>query len=133
MTPRARVLLAAAFLGGGALGGLAGAYFGARFAFRLVLNEAIAKDARSVSALAAALTKLRGGSREKGLDAVESHLDDLLVLFDPVEPYPGLSARTQAVVEAAMREAAAYRKRHPRKGARGAGGATADEVLKRAK
>lgn len=129
MTGRQKAWLAAALLGGLALGGAAGAFFGARFGFRLVLNEALSKDARSVRAHVGTLRDFRAGKRAEALESLESHVDDLLVLFDPHEPYP-IHKRTQDEIEAAVRDAAAYRRKHPRRSGR-ASAKMAGELLKR--
>jgi hypothetical protein len=103
----------------GAIAGLAaGGYGGWRYANALILNEALYADARQVQNAVAALKLLRAGDRPLAIEALEAGMDDILVPFDPAQPYRGLDARTVAEINRALLEAKNYRVAHPRKSSR---------------
>lgn len=107
------VSLGVAFLVGG-LGGLAaGAFGGYRWGFAVVLESALVKDAREIGARIATLNHLWLGEREQAIAKLEGGLDDILVGFDPEEPYPGLDGQTVAALAKAIDAAKAYRAAHP--------------------
>lgn len=105
--------LAIAFLVGGLAGLTAGAFGGSRWATAWVLNSALVKDAREVGARIATLNHLWLGEREQAIAKLEGGLDDILVGFDPGEPYSGLDAQTVAALGKAIDAAKAYRAAHP--------------------
>ena len=115
MTSRGRQILLAliAFLVGAAaglgFGGLRGFDRGAA----LILNGALHKDAREVSSRIAILGHVRAGEQKQAIEKLEAGLDDLLIGFDPSEPYPGLDAQTTEALRKAIEEAKAYRQAHP--------------------
>ncbi|MGH8675008.1 MAG: hypothetical protein ACREVG_11935 [Burkholderiales bacterium] len=107
------VSLGVAFLVGG-LGGLAaGAFGGYRWGFAVVLESALVKDAREIGARIATLNHLWLGEREQAIAKLEGGLDDILVGFDPEEPYRGLDGQTVAALAKAIDAAKAYRAAHP--------------------
>ena len=105
--------LAVAFLVGGLTGLAAGAFGGYRLGMALVLNGALVKDAREIGARIATLKHLWLGEREQAIEKLEGGLDDILVGFDPQEPYPGLDGQTVAALAKAIDAARAYRAAHP--------------------
>lgn len=107
------VSLAVAFLAGGLAGLAAGAFGGHRWGVALVLDSALVKDAREIGARIATLNHLWLGEREQAIAKLEGGLDDILVGFDPEEPYPGLDGQTVAALAKAIDAAKAYRAAHP--------------------
>ena len=107
------VSLAVAFLVGGLAGLAAGAFVGYRSGFAAVLDSALAKDAREIGARIATLNHLWAGEREQAIAKLEGGLDDLLVLFNPDEPYTGLDRHTVAMLAKSIDAARAYRAAHP--------------------
>jgi hypothetical protein len=97
-------------IGGVALGGYQGFQKGASF----ILNECLSKDAREIGTRVGVLRDLRAGKQAPALESLEAGMDDLLVGFDPAEPYPGLTPQTTAALGRAIAEAKAYRAAHPR-------------------
>jgi hypothetical protein len=59
------------------------------------------------------LADLRGGEHKRAIERIEAGMDDLLIGFDPQEPYPGLETRTVNAMRKAIDEAKAYRQAHP--------------------
>ena len=115
MTARkAWIIGIAAFLIGGAAGLAIGGYRGYVAGFTLILNEALAKDAREVAARVAVLRNLRTGKSEPAVESLEAGMDDILVGFDPAEPYPGLTTQTTGALAKAITEAREYRVAYPR-------------------
>ena len=104
----------AAFVAGGATGFAFGGYLGVQKGASLILNESLSKDAREVATRVAVLSNLRAGKNAPAVESLEAGMDDLLVGFDPAEPYPGLTPRTTAALASAIAEAKAYRAAHPR-------------------
>ena len=103
----------------GAIVGLAaGGYGGWRYASAGILNQCLYADARQVQTAVAALKFLRAGDRPLAVEALEAGMDDILVPFDPWQPYAGLEARTVAEIDRALLEAKNYRAAHPRKSSR---------------
>jgi hypothetical protein len=103
-----------AFAAGGLVGVAAGGYQGVQKGASLILNECLSKDAREIAARIAILGNLRAGQQAPALESLEAGMDDLLVGFDPVEPYAGLTPQTTAALAKAIAEARAYRSAHPR-------------------
>jgi hypothetical protein len=106
--------LVLSFLVGGIAGVALGGYQGVQKGASLILNECLSKDAREIGTRVAVLGNLRAGKLAPALESLEAGMDDLLVGFDPVEPYPGLTAQTTAALAKAIGEARAYRLAHPR-------------------
>ena len=102
-----------AFLAGGVLGLLIGGYGGYRAGVALVLNSALDRDAREVGVRIAVLDALRTGDTDRAISDIEKGMDDLLIGFDPVDPYPGVNGATIAAMDKAIDEARAYRQVHP--------------------
>ena len=107
------VSLGIAFLAGGLVGMAIGAFGGYRSGMSLVLNSALAKDAREIGARIATLNHLWLGEREQAIEKLEGGLDDILVGFDPDTPYTGLDGQTVAALAKAIDAAKAYRAAHP--------------------
>ena len=105
--------LGVAFLVGGLSGLVAGAFGGYRWGFAVVLESALVKDAREIGARIATLNHLWLGEREQAIAKLEGGLDDILVGFDPEEPYPGLNGQTIAALAKAIDAAKVYRAAHP--------------------
>ncbi|MGH8703078.1 MAG: hypothetical protein ACREVR_18145, partial [Burkholderiales bacterium] len=89
------------------------AFGGYRWGFAVVLESALVKDAREIGARIATLNHLWLGEREQAIAKLEGGLDDILVGFDPEEPYPGLDGQTVAALAKAIDAAKAYRAAHP--------------------
>ena len=113
VTRKALVLsLLAAFVCGAAAGGAYGAYRGFNAGFTLLLNQALAKDAREVSSRVEVLLNLRKDP-QAAIRKLENGLDDLLVTFDPDEPYARLEPATVAAIRKAIEGAKEYRGSFP--------------------
>jgi hypothetical protein len=102
-----------AFFAGGAAGFAAGGLRGFDKGMALILNGALAKDARDISTRIAILGHVRAGEQKPAIEKLETGLDDLLIGFDPAEPYPGLEPQTAGALRKAIDEAKAYRQAHP--------------------
>ena len=107
------VSLSVAFLAGGLAGLAIGAFGGYRSGMALVLDSALAKDAREIGARIATLNHLWLGERQQAIAKLEGGLDDILVGFDPEEPYTGLDGQTVAALAKAIDAAKTYRAAHP--------------------
>lgn len=111
---KATVLIALiAFLVGGAAGFAVGGLRGFDRGASLILNSALEKDARDITNRIAVLADLRGGEQKRAIDRIEADMDDLLIGFDPAQPYPGLEAQTAGAMRKAIDDAKSYRKAHP--------------------
>ena len=80
-----------------------------------VLEMAINKDARDVQSQIKTLKHIRAGEIDQALEIIEANMDDQLILFDPAEPYSGISDNTYASVAKALKQCKEYRAKHPRK------------------
>jgi len=107
------VSLSVAFLTGSLTGLATGAFGGYRSGMALVLDSALAKDAREIGARIATLNHLWLEERAQAIEKLEAGLDDILVGFDPDEPYRGLGAQTVAALAKAIDAAKVYRAAHP--------------------
>jgi hypothetical protein len=116
MTGKQKVFVGAVitFLAGCAIGLAIGGHQGFRFGTSLIINEALSKDAREVEARIAILKYLRAGERDQAIERLETGLADILIGFDPSEPYAGLDGQTVAALKKAINEARGYRSAHPR-------------------
>ena len=94
----------------GLAGGLAVGY---RAGSAAILNGALVKDARDVSARIAILGHVRSGEQKQAIERLEAGLDDLLIGFDPDQPYAGLEGATVAALRKAIDDAKAYRAKYP--------------------
>ncbi len=106
------------FLAGSAIGFLIGAYSGSQFGVGLVLNNGLQRDAKVINQQLDALEQLRAGNSEAAVEIFESGIDDSLILFDPVEPYPRLKQNTIDAIDEAVKNAFDYRRRYPRNSSR---------------
>jgi hypothetical protein len=97
---------------------LVGGYGGSQLAASYMLNQGLNKDGRAVQKQVKVLESLRAGDLIAATELLESQLDDNLILFDPQEPYEGLSEQTQVSLDKAIRSASAYRQQNPRKSKR---------------
>lgn len=91
-----------------------GGYHGFSSGTSFILNECLSKDAREVEARVAVLRHSRAGRQDQAVEGLEAGLDDILVGFDPVEPYPGLTGQTTAALGKSIAVAKEYRSAHPR-------------------
>ncbi len=107
------VSLSVAFFLGGLAGMAAGAFAGYRWGFAVVLDSALVKDAREVGARIATLNHLWLGERAQAIANLEGGLDDILVGFQPDEPYADLDGHTVTALAKAIDAAKAYRAAHP--------------------
>lgn len=116
MPSRGKFLLSLglAFLGGAVVGLAIGGSVG-YLVWTQMRNEFIYKDARDVQLQVPILKHLREGERDRAIELLEARLDDQLILFDPWEPYRGLSAREISEINKAIRESKEYRLAYPRK------------------
>ncbi len=106
------------FLAGSAVGFLIGAYSGGNFGMSLVLNNWLNQDALELNNKLDALRQLRGGETAAAIETLEASVDDTLVIFDPVEPYPGLKDVTLSAIDSAIDNAIDYRRDFPRRSSR---------------
>ena len=97
------------------LGAAAGFYGGARHGSGWVLNDCMHQAARDVERLVATLIQVRAGERDPAVERLEAWMDDALILFDPAEPYHGLTPKTVVLMDKALHDAKDYRAAHPRK------------------
>ena len=72
---------------------------------KAVLLQCLYADARQVQTSVAALKLLRVGEQALAVEALEAGMDDVLVPFDPMQPYAGLEERTIAEINRALLEA----------------------------
>lgn len=108
------VAVALTFLAGCAIGLATGGYAGLRWGASIIIEEALHKDAREVATRIATLRQVRAGERDQAIEKLETGLSDILIGFDPVEPYAGLSRHTVGALRKAIDEAKAYRSEFPR-------------------
>ena len=83
-----------------------------------ILNESLHRDAGEVQSQVAALRHLRAGETDQAIETLEAHLDDSLIIFDPVNPYPGITDQTTAEINRAIHETREYRSTNPRTSSR---------------
>jgi hypothetical protein len=102
------------FAAGCVIGAAAGGYAGFTRGRAIILNEALCRDAREVGSRISILRQLRDGAQERAVESLETGLNDLLIVFDPDTPYPGLESRTTAALKNAIDQAREYRAAYPR-------------------
>ena len=107
--------LALVFIVGGGLGLVIGGYWGFQRGFTTILNEALTLDAKDVRSHVATLKHFRVGEGDQAAEALEAHMDDELIMFDPSEPFPGLTAETISEINKAIDESKEYRLAYARK------------------
>ncbi len=117
MESRSKLLLGLdlVFLVGAIVGLVIGGYGGARFGMSFVLDESLYKDARDVQSQVVTLKHLRAGETDRAIEALEAHLDDDLIIFDPEEPYTGITDQAISEINKAIHESREYRSANPRK------------------
>lgn len=97
------------FVAGCAIGVAAGGYGGFQRGMSLILNEALVRDAREVGTRIGILKQLRAGEHDQAVAQLETGLNDILILFDPERPYPGLERQTKVALRSAIDQARHYR------------------------
>ena len=102
------------FFVGCILGLAIGGYQGFGAGTLLVINGALSKDAREVEIRIEVLNHLQASEQEQAIALIETGLADILIGFDPVEPYTGLNEQTVVALRSAINEAKKYRLNHPR-------------------
>ncbi len=133
MESRSKSLLSLAlvFLVGAIVGLVIGGYGGARFGMSFVLDKSLYKDARDVQSQVVTLRHLRAGETDQAIEALEAHLDDDLIIFDPEEPYTGITDQAISEINKAIHESREYRSANPRKSNRPHVDAMVANVLRR--
>lgn len=114
-----------------AAGAAGGIWFGFEQGTGVVIDRSMRKDAEGVQLSVEALRALREGRTDEALGLLEQRTEDVVILFDPHEPYPGVSGQTVAEVEAAVADLRRYRADHPRAAPRPAIDAMVDDFLER--
>lgn len=104
-----------AFIVGGVLSLVIGGYWGFQRGVSTILNECLTGDARAVRSHVATLKHFRAGQGDQAAESLEAHLDDELIVFDPSERYPGLTAETISEINRAIDESQEYRLGYARK------------------
>lgn len=112
---KSRLGFALVFLVGAIVGLVIGGYGGARFGMSNVLDESLYKDAGDVQSQVVTLRHLRAGETDKAIEVLEAHLDDDLIIFDPEEPYAGITDQAISEINKAIHEVREYRSANPRK------------------
>src|SRR6266850_3827818 len=105
---------APAFVIGAVVGLGAGWLAGDRSGQIGLFKEFIFREARDVQRQVVILKRLRAKESENAIEILEARLDDQLVMFDPHEPYPGLTGRESAELRKAIAAAKEYRAAFPR-------------------
>ena len=113
MSKKSMLLALTAFFVGGAAGLAVGGMRGFDRGAELILNSALEKDARDVSSRIAVLNHIRANEPVPAIEKLETGLDDLLIGFDPQEPYLGVEPQVAGAMRKAIDEAKAYRAKHP--------------------
>jgi len=133
MESRSKSLLGLAlmFLVGAIVGLVIGGYGGARFGMSFILDESLYKDARDVQSQIVTLRHLRAGETDQAIEVLEAHLDDDLIIFDPEEPYTGITDQAISEINKAIHESREYRSANPRKSNRPHVDTMVDNVFKR--
>ena len=110
--------LALAFLGGAVVGLAIGGFGGFSYGTSYKRNEFIYRDAKDVQSQVVILRHLRKEEKDQAIELLENRLDDQLVMFDPVEPFPGLTGREMSEINKGIRASKEYRLAYPRKSKR---------------
>lgn len=101
-------------MAGAAAGFAVGDYKGYQRAFSDMINECVYGDTIEVELHLNTLKHFRTGKTKEGLEAIEARLDNQMIMFDPVTPYP-LTEQTNAKVRKAIQDTKEYRSAYPRK------------------
>jgi hypothetical protein len=107
--------LTLAFIVVGILGLVMGGYWGFQRGVSMILNESLTWNAKAARSYVATLKQFRAGQGDQAAELLEAHLDDQLILFDPAERYPGLTAETISEINRAIDESKEYRLGYARK------------------
>ena len=107
--------LVIALLVGAIVGVAAGGYCGFRLGMSHIIDECLYKDAKDVQSYVSILKHLKAVQMEPAKEILEFTLDDTLIIFDPQEPYAGISNQTLSEVDRAIYDAKVYRSENPRK------------------
>ena len=102
------------FLAGCAAGTATGAYGGFRHGMAFILNECLSRDAREVGSRITILRHLRAGEQDQAVEKIEVGLNDILIGFDPDQPYANLKGQTVVALRNAIEQAEKYRSVYPR-------------------
>lgn len=108
------------------IGAAAGVFGGWQLGVRVFLNGWVQEQAKDVQERINVIRQLRSGQSAQAIEALESRLDDDLVVLEP-EGY-SLRPYVRAEMHAALREAVRYRAEHPRQSSR----AMVDEMVRNA-
>jgi hypothetical protein len=117
MEKRSKSLLgfALVFFMGAIVGLVIGGYGGARYGMSFVLDECLYRDAGGVQSQVVILRHLRAGEIDQAIEVLEARLDDDLIIFDPDEPYTGISDQAISEINKAIQVSREYRSANPRK------------------
>ena len=107
--------LALAFLGGAVIGLAIGGYEGFSYGSSYLNHYYIYRDARDAQSQVVILRHLRMEEKDQAIELLENRLDDQLVMFDPVEPFPGLTSREMSEINKGISDSKEYRLAYPRK------------------
>lgn len=107
--------LALVFLVGAIVDLVISRYGGARFGMSFVLDKSLYKDVRDVQSQVVTLRHLRAGETDQAIEVLEAHLDDVLIIIDPKEPYTGITDQALSEINKAIHESREYRSANPRK------------------
>lgn len=118
MTTKQKMLLliglTLAFAVGGITGAAVAGYRGYEAGKTLILNEALRRDAWDIRTRVAILRQLRTGQSDKAIEAIETGLDDVLIMLDPATPFEELKVETRNDLRNAIGQAKTYRTEYPR-------------------
>ncbi len=103
---------------GTVLGLVIGGAVGMERGMSSVVDRALHKDARDVQSQIVTLKHLRAGETDQAIEVIEANMDDQLVMFDPAEPYSGISQATYSEIAKALKQCKEYRTKNPRKSKR---------------
>ncbi|MFT7673570.1 MAG: hypothetical protein ACI845_001984 [Gammaproteobacteria bacterium] len=108
------LIYAFVFLAGGIPGIMIGGYGGINLGVSLILNNSLKRDALFIETQIDVMRSLRSSEVGTALELLESRLDDRLIIFDPIDPYPNLENNTVVKVNKAIVESKEYRREFPR-------------------
>lgn len=102
------------FIVGLVVGLVPGAYYGAEKAMAFGLDACLYKDTLNIKSRVETLGHIRRHQLEEAMANLEIRIDDDLIMFDPEEPYAGISADTVAEIKQSIERVKQYRQAHPR-------------------